>query len=187
MRLDLPKALTFIFIGLSLLALMLGKEFFVLSLPSFLPLQLLTFPFVSLSGFVGTIFTAFCLWLSLSTLLIRLTEKQLLLLFLSATLFIGSATFALLQVTTSPFILAGPTALIYALLTTLLLSDRHLKILLLGLVPVEPRVLVVVLLGLNTIHLLSQENYMQIAANFSGVLYAFVYTPLLKKFTQKTR
>jgi hypothetical protein len=184
---NLPKTLTFVLIGLSLLALMTGGQFLGLSLASFFPTELLTYPFVSLSGFLGVAFSAFFLWLTLSTLLIRFSAKQLLLLIGTATLFIGATTLSLLSVMQSSFVLAGPSPLIYCLLTALLLSDRHLKILLLGILPIDPRVLIIILLGLNTIHHFSHEAYFQIAANFSGVLYAFLYTPLLKKVSHKLR
>lgn len=184
---NLAKYLTGFYLVLSFTAMLGGASYLALTLPDFFPTALLTYPFVSLSGIIDTAFGAFFLWLTLSTLLMRLSNKQLTLLFFTATLFIGSVMGSLSWLTGSSFVLAGTTPLIYCLLITLIRSDPHLKMAILGLLPVQPKVIIYILLGINTIHYLSVGAYWQILANGAGVLYAFLFTPLLKKAAHKLR
>lgn len=162
------------------------SQWISLSAKSFFPTELITFPFASKEGFsFGLIFDLFfsCFFLSfaLSTLLMRHSLKQVLILFGSASLFIGLTTVGALAITGSAFTLAGPAPLIYCLLIALLASDQNLKLLLFGLLPVEPRILIAVLLGLNVIHNLSVGAYFQIAADLSGVVYAWIYAQIAFK------
>ena len=157
-----------------------------LSWKAFLPSQLLTYVLASKGGLsfglaFDLMFSGFFLAFAFSALLMRLSARQLVILVLSSVLFIGSLSLGLMAITGANFVLAGPAPLIYCLLTALLLGDDKLKLFLFGLLPVEPRVLVAVLLGLNVIHNLSVGAYMQIAADLSGVIYALAYAVIVFK------
>lgn len=187
MKIDLAKILTGCFFLLSVLAWIIGERYVGLSWYNFLPHTLATYPFVGGPSFFDTIFSGFFLWITLSTMLMRLSEKRLLILFFSATLVIGGITLLLLWLTNSTFLLTGPSPLMYCLLTTLLLSDRHLKIFLLGLLPIQPTTIVVILLSINTLQNLVSGAYFQVTANLLGILFAFAAAPLLKKRSHKLR
>lgn len=186
-RIDLPKILTGCFLLISFLSWCIGDGYFGLSRIAFYPHTLLTYPFVGSGAFFDTLFSAFFFWVTLSTLSMRFSERRLLLIFLAAALFVGGLSLLILWLTKSFFMLAGPSPLIYALLTLLLLSDRHIKILLLGLLPIEPTTIVVIMLGINTLQNLVAGSYFQVTANLLGVLFAFAAAPLLKKRTHKIR
>ncbi|MEI6531293.1 MAG: rhomboid family intramembrane serine protease [Chlamydiota bacterium] len=187
MKFDLAKILTASFLLISFVAWIVGPGYLGLSWPWFQPYTLVTYAFAGRGSLVDMLLSAFFFWITLSTLLLRLNTKRFCILFFSALLSIGSASLLLLWLTKSFFILMGPAPLIYCLLTTLVLSDKHLKIALLGMLPVPPTTMIVVLLGINTLQNLAAGAYFQIAANLIGVAYAFGVTPFLKKRTHKMR
>ena len=187
MKFDLSKILTALFLLISFLAWIIGPRYLGLSWPWFQPYTLLTYVFAGKGSLIDTLFSSFFFWITLSTLLTRLNIKRFCILFFSALFFIGSISLLLLWLTKSFFILMGPSPLIYCLLTTLVLSDKHLKIALLGMLPVPPTPMIVVLLSINVLQDLAAGAYFQIAANLIGVAYAFGITPLLKKRTHKMR
>ncbi len=159
-----------------------------LSWAHFAPWQLLTFPFAlyapegfTFSWLMSLVFSGFLLWFITTTLIAKHRLLKTSLAVLLTTLITAGICLAILILSGYNGLVLGPSPLIYSLLVIWLLSEPHLKVALFGLIPIEPKTILLLFFGLDIISHLANERYMQILADASGVIAGVIVAKILFK------